>query len=167
MFLNRTDNFLVEAWLASIWKKTKSHGRGKPRHLVTLPPPAASCPLCWSYLRPRLKRATQTAYLTSGPTEEAEALEETQGRVAGGGGLQAWLLCQARSSSRLSRQPCVLPPHQPLVSWPLPPWRGFRPLGYAKRKSSAGVAAVYCCGTRLAAVGMSGRGLELGCNLSK
>lgn len=36
MFLNRTDNFLVEAWLASIWKKTKDTEGGNPA-ILSLP----------------------------------------------------------------------------------------------------------------------------------
>lgn len=58
--------------------------------------------LCWSYLPPQLKQATQTADLTLGPTEEAETLEEVQGDVARG---QGWVVTCEHSSSAKQRAP--------------------------------------------------------------
>lgn len=63
-----------------------------------------SCLLCWSYLPPQLKQATQTVNLTLGPTEEAETLEEVQGDVARG---QGWVVTFKHGSA--AKPPTPLP----------------------------------------------------------
>lgn len=84
---------------------TKRHkdNEGEPPHsLLSFLFLLLSSLLCWSYLPPQLKQATQRADLTLGPTEEAETLEEVQGDVARG---QGWVVTCEHSSSAKQRAP--------------------------------------------------------------
>lgn len=150
MFLSRNVNFIMAAWLAISWNKTKIlGGEGTPQPII-LPAPAAFLSPPLELFASSIKTSHTDSRFDTGPNWGGRNSGGSTGRCGQGpgvgGDLQAWLCCQATDSSPICRRHMASLPISHSSSDLSLPDEGFHTLSYAKHKSSVCVTAAYCCG---------------------